>query len=113
MKRKQLEDLGRDLLDFSKFPKVIKHKKLNLAEAVYGNLVWEDEDKDWILCLEPVRMKGNHYYYRISYVLYEGITQFLPAISAFEGGICKETPWECIRKMKEWLKEEGLLSVEN
>jgi len=112
MKRKQLEDLGRDLLDFYKFPKTIKHKKLNLAESVYGNLVWENETKDWFLCLEPIR--GNNY--RISYILYGGdtdTTQFLPTIDIFEGGICEETPWECIRKMKEWLKEEGILSVEN
>ena len=120
MKYKQLENIGKSLLDFSNFPKTIKHKKIDLGKSIDNNQIfWKNETKNWFLNLETCWDEKEHKInYRISYVLYgfEGAEQLLPEgeDSLFdEGGIIDSTPWDCIKKMKIWLEKEGLLKVEN
>lgn len=120
IKLKQLYDLGKDLNDFSKFPKYIRHQRLGLyyKNEESSNIEWLPERRTWELSLSVITEMGKEKW-MISYDLlrWGSVEQRLPNTpeNFYDGGgIIGDSPSECIRGMKKWLQDEGFqMSVEN
>ena len=113
IKLKQLYDLGKDLNDFSKFPKYIHHQRLGYKDKESLKVEWLPEGRSWKLLLGVITIMGKEKWI-ISYDLirWEGsVEQRLPNTPEDfydgVGGILGDSPSECIRGMKKWLQDEG------